>query len=190
MAKNKVEFGISKLHVGLYTVGDGGAVTMGTPYHQAGARSFSPEQDSNENTAYADNIAYWSEYTEGPFSGELAVMLFDDDFKKNFLGYVTTNKGGLGQVKGAVKPKVYIAFEIEGDAEKRRAIFYNCSLGSIGRSYETIEDTKEPVNETLPITCTGDNTTGLYKETLKPGDAGYDSLFTNPSAPGLEEESE
>ena len=58
MAKNKVEFGISNLHVGLYTVAADGTVTMGTPYHQAGARGFSPEQDSNENTAYADNIAY------------------------------------------------------------------------------------------------------------------------------------
>ena len=187
MAKNKVEFGISNLHVGTFAVADDGTVTMGTPYHQKGARGFTPEQDSNENTAYADDMAYWSEYTEGQFSGDMTTMLFDDDFKTQFLGYVRTNKGGLGQVKGATKPNVYIAFEIKGDAEKRRAIFYNCALGSIGRLYETIEDQKEPVNETLPITCTGDNTSGLFKEVLKPGDAGYDTLFTNPSAPGLAE---
>lgn len=185
MAKNKVEFGISNLHVGTYTVADNGTVTMGTPYHQKGAISFSPEQDSNENNAYADNIVYWSEYTEGPFSGDLVTMLFDDEFKTQFLGYVTTNKGGIGQVKNATKPSVYIAFEIEGDKEKRRAIFYNCSLGAITREYETIEDSKEPANETIPITCTGDNTSGLFKESLKPGDSGYDTLFTNPSAPGL-----
>lgn len=185
MAKNKVEFGISNLHVGTYTVADDGTVTMGEPYHQAGAISFAPEQDSNENNAYADNIVYWSEYTEGPFSGDLTTMLFDDDFKTQFLGYVTTNKGGIGQVKNAVKPNVYIAFEIEGDKEKRRAIFYNCSLGAITREYATIEDEKEPANETLPITCVGDNATGLYMESLKPGDTGYATLFTNPTAPGL-----
>lgn len=185
MAKNKVEFGISNLHVGTYTVADDGTVTMGEPYHQAGAISFAPEQDSNENNAYADNIVYWSEYTEGPFSGDLTTMLFDDDFKTQFLGYVTTNKGGIGQVKNAVKPNVYIAFEIEGDKEKRRAIFYNCSLGAITREYATIEDEKEPANETLPITCVGDNATGLYMESLKPGDTGYATLFTSPTAPGL-----
>lgn len=190
MAKNRVEFGICNLHVGLFTVADDGTVTMGTPYHQEGARSFSPEQDSNENTAYADNIAYWSEYTEGPFSGDLVAMLFDDNFKEQFLGYVRTNKGGLGHRKGTIKPRVYVAFEIDGDAEKRKAIFYNCSLGSINRPYETIEDTKEPVNETLPVTCTGDNASGLFMEVLKPGDPGYDDLFTNPSAPGLDEDSE
>lgn len=187
MAKNKVEFGISNLHVGAYNVADDGTVTMGTPYHQAGAISFSPEQDSNENNSYADNIAYWSEYSEGPFSGDLVTMLFDDEFKTQFLGYVTTNKGGIGQVKNAVKKKVYIAFEILGDKEKRRAIFYNCSLGAITREYATVEEEKEPANETLPITCVGDNASGLYKETLKPGDAGYDTLFTNPTAPGLAE---
>ena len=182
---NKVEFGISNLHVGTYTVASGGTVTMGTPYHQKGAVGFSPEQDSENNVAYADNIAYWSEYTQGPFEGDLTVMLFDDAFKTQFLGYVTTNKGGIGQVKNATKPNVYIAFEVEGDTEKRRCIFYNCSLGVIGREYATVEDSKEPVNETLGITCTGDNESGLTMETLKPGDTGYDTLFTNPTAPGL-----
>ena len=38
---NKVEFGISNLYVGTYSVGTTGTVTMGTPYHQAGAVSFS-----------------------------------------------------------------------------------------------------------------------------------------------------
>ena len=190
MPNNKVEFGISNLHVGTYTVDDQDDVTMGTPYHQKGAVGFAPEQDSENNTAYADDIAYWSEYTEGPFNGDLTVMLFDDDFKTDFLGYVETNKGGLGQVKNAIKPKVYIAFEVKGDQQKRRCIFYNCSLGPIGREYNTIEESKEPVNETIPITCIGDEATGLTMETLKPGDAGYDDLFTNPSAPGLASGSE
>lgn len=184
---NKVEFGISNLHVGTYTVGENGAVTLGAPYHQKGAISFSPEQESNENTAYADNIVYWSEYTDGPFTGDLVTMLFDDDFLTQFMGYRRLSNGGLANVKNAVKPNVYIAFDIEGDAEKRRAIFYNCSLGAINRSYETIEDEKEPANETLPISCVGDNATGVTKATFKPTDAGYDTLYTAPAAPAFAE---
>lgn len=184
---NKVEFGISNLHVGTYTVGENGAVTLGTPYHQKGAISFSPEQESNKNTAYADNIVYWSEYTDGPFTGDLVTMLFDDDFLTQFMGYRRLSNGGLANVKNAVKPNVYIAFDIEGDAEKRRAIFYNCSLGAINRSYETIEDEKEPANETLPISCVGDNATGVTKATFKPTDAGYDTLYTAPAAPAFAE---
>lgn len=185
---NKVEFGISELHVGTYT-DNNGTVTLGTPYHQKGAVSFSPEEQAENSTFYADNIAYWSGYSGGTFEGDLEVALFDDAFKTQFLGYKTLTNGGLAVVKNAVKPSVYIAFQVEGDSESRRVIFYNCTLGVIGREFNTIEENKEPVTETLGVTCVGDNTSGVSRAVLKPGDAGYDTLFTAPGAPEIESES-
>lgn len=182
---NKVEFGISELHVGSYTVDDQGVVTLGTPYHQPGAVSFSPEEQSENNTFYADNIAYWSGYSGGTFEGDLEVAKFSDEFKTQFLGYRALSNGGLANVKNAQKPNVYIAFQVEGDAESRRVILYNCSLGVIGREYNTIEDTKEPTTETLGVTCTGDNATGVTMASFKPDDTGYATLFTNPTAPAF-----
>lgn len=182
---NKVEFGISELHVGTYTVDDQGVVTLGTPYHQPGAVSFSPEEQSENNTFYADNIAYWSGYSGGTFEGDLEVAKFSDEFKTQFLGYRALRNGGLANVKNAQKPNVYIAFQVEGDAESRRVILYNCSLGVIGREFNTIEDTKEPTTETLGVTCTGDNATGVTMASFKPDDAGYATLFTNPTAPAF-----
>lgn len=186
---NKVEFGISQLHVGTYNVAGDGTVTLGTPYHQPGAVSFSPEEQSENNTFYADNIAYWSGYSGGTFEGDLEVAKFDDAFKTSFLGYKTLTNGGLAIVKNATKPNVYIAFQVEGDAESRRVIFYNCALGVISREFNTIEESKEPATETLGITCLGDNATGVSMASLKPGDAGYDTLFTAPTAPEIESES-
>ena len=182
---NKVEFGISQLHVGTYTVDDQGAVTLGTPYHQKGAVSFSPEESSEQNTIYADNIAYWSGYSGGSIEGDLEVAMFDDEFKTQFLGYRTLTNGGLANVKNATKPNVYIAFQVEGDAESRRVILYNCALGAIKREYATIEDSKEPATETLGVTCTGDNATGVTMAVLKPADTGYSTLFTAPTAPAI-----
>ena len=182
---NKVEFGISQLHVGTYTVDDQGAVTLGTPYHQAGAVSFSPEENSEQNTFYADNIAYWSGYSGGSIEGDLEVAMFDDEFKTQFLGYRTLTNGGLANVKNAVKPDVYVAFQVEGDAESRRVILYNCSLGAINREYNTIEENKEPTTETLGVTCIGDNVTGVTMAVLKPADTGYATLFTAPTAPAI-----
>ena len=182
---NKVEFGISELHVGTWTVAQDGTVTMGTPYHQAGAVSFSPEENSEQNTFYADNIAYWSGYSGGTIEGDLEVALFDDAFKTQFLGYVALADGGLANVKNATKPNVYVAFQVEGDAESRRVIMYNCSLGAITREYNTIEESKEPTTETLAVTCTGDNNTGATMAVYKTGDAGYATLFTSPAAPSL-----
>lgn len=182
---NKVEFGISELHVGTWTVAQDGTVTMGTPYHQAGAVSFSPEENSEQNTFYADNIAYWSGYSGGTIEGDLEVAMFDDAFKTQFLGYVALADGGLANVKNATKPNVYVAFQVEGDAESRRVILYNCSLGAITREYNTIEESKEPTTETLAVTCTGDNNTGATMAVYKTGDAGYATLFTSPAAPSL-----
>ena len=182
---NKVEFGISQLHIGTYTVADG-VVTLGTPYHQAGAVSFSPEENSEQNTFYADNIAYWSGYSGGTIEGDLEVAMFDDAFKTQFLGYRALTDGGLAYVKNATKPSVYIAFQVEGDAESRRVILYNCSLGSITREYSTVEESVEPTTETIPVTATGVNDNGVVMAVYKEDDAGYENLFTSPSAPEIQ----
>ena len=185
---NKVEFGISELHVGTYTE-SGGSVVLGTPYHQKGAVSFSPEEQSEKSDFYADNIAYYTSYSGGSFEGDLEVAMFDEQFKKQFLGYKALTNGGLANVKNATKPNVYIAFQVEGDAESRRVILYNCSLGAISREFATIEESKEPATETLAVTCVGDNTTGVAMASFTPDDAGYSTLFTSPSAPVLDSES-
>lgn len=180
---NKVEFGISNLYVGTYTVSTTGTVTMGTPYHQAGAVSFSPEEQSENTNFYADNVIYYAGYTGGSFEGDLEVAKFDDTFKTQFLGYISKGDGGIAAVKNATKPNVWIAFEIDGDVEKRRVIMYNCSLGGITREYSTIEETKEPATETIAVTVAGDNVTGISMVSYNQTASGYSTLFTNPPAP-------
>ena len=180
---NKVEFGISNLYVGTYTVGTTGSVTMGTPYHQAGAVSFSPEEQSESNQFYADNVVYWAGYTSGTFEGDLEVAKFDDTFKTQFLGYISKSDGGLGVVKNATRPNVYIAFQVEGDDKARRIIMYNCSLGGITREYSTTEESIEPATETIAVTVAGDNKTGVSMVSYNQGATGYSTLFTNPPAP-------
>lgn len=187
---NKVLFGFSNLYVGTYSVADDGTVTLGTPYHQKGAVGFSPEESSDKSDFYADNIAYYSTYSGGTHEGDLTVAMFDDEFKTKFLGYTVLADGGLANVKGAIKPNIYIAFEVDGDAEKRRVIMYNGTLGSITREYATTEEAKEPQTETLPVTITGDNATGISMVTYRPSDSGYANLFTNPPVPALPEASE
>lgn len=184
----KVQFGISELHIGTYTettTTQGTTVTLGTPYHQKGAVSFSPEVESNQNDFYADNIVYWSGYSGGKIEGDLEVAMFDDAFKTQFLGYKTLTSGGLANVKNPTKPNVYIAFQTETDGTPIRVILYNCALGNISRTYETIGEQKEPKTATLPVTCTGDNTTGVTMATFKQGDTGYATLFTTPTAPAI-----
>lgn len=182
----KVLFGISNLHVGTYTVATNGTVTLGTPFHQIGAVSFSPSEDSNLSEFHADNIVFWSGYSNARITGDLEVAKFDDSFKTQFLGYRRLTSGGITAVKNPVKPNVYVAFQVESDdGSPIKVILYNCVLGSITRGYTTIAEQPEPQTATLPVTCIGDNATGATIAVFKSGDTGYANLFTTPTAPAL-----
>lgn len=187
----RVVFGISNLHVCTYMVDDEGQVILGTPYHQKGAVGFTPEESQDQTRFFADNILYWDEYSGGNFSGDLEVAKFDKDYKKNFLGYVELDDGGLTRLKKAGRPHVCVMFQVETDIDPIRVIFYNCTQGNIQREYHTIEENREPVTETIPISVLGDEATGISKVVYEYGKAGYDSLFSNPPIPTLpNEESE
>lgn len=188
--KNKVLFGFSDLYIGTYEETSEGVITLGTPYHQAGAVGFSPNDDAAKNDFFADNIAYFTAYSSGVREGDLVVAMFDDAFKEQFLNYVRLDDGGLAQIKNARTPNVYVAFEVQGDIEPVRVIMYNGSLGSINREYATLEDTKTPVTEALASTFVGAKKTGITMVTYNPDDTGYETLFTNPPVPALPSQSE
>lgn len=184
---NKVLFGFSDLYIGTYTEELDGSVTMGKPYHQPGAVGFNAEDQSSDYKFYADNVTYFSYYTSGTYEGDLTVAMFDDEFKKQFLGYIELDDGGLAQLKNAIKPNVYMAFEVQGDKEARRIIFYNGSLGAIKREYATIEENVEVKTEAIATSFIGNNKNKISMVAYKPGDSGYDTLFENPPAPKLPE---
>lgn len=186
MDKNKVEFGISKLHVGTYDVNQEGQVTLGEPYHQRGSVSLTLDPEEETTEFVADNIVYFSEISDSGFSGSIQVAKFSDDFKTKFMGYKKLADGGIAKVKGAVKPNVYIAFQAEGDKQSRKVILYNVSLGGITKEHTTIKKAKEPNAESVKISAVGDIATGIVQTTYNPDDAGYATVFKNPTAPTLE----
>ena len=183
--KNKVLFGVSNLHFGTYTVEDDGTVVLGTPYHVPGTVNISLDAESEENKFYADNVVYWTGYSDNGYTGEIENALFDDAFKTSFLNYIELDDGGIAQIKGMQSKKVYMMFQSEGDVEARRGIFYNVSLGMISREYATIEDSIEPATATLPFTVTGDNGTGITRVAYPKSNAVYDTMFTTPPVPVL-----
>lgn len=189
--ENKVLFGFKELYFGTFTENADGSVTMGEPYHQRGAVGFSPEEQGSDYIFYADDGPYFSYYTSGTQQGDLVVARFDREFRKQFMKEVELDDGGIAQIKNVVKPSIYLAFETQGNEGPERVIFYNGAMGGISREYATIEDQVEVQTESMPITFTGDNKTGMTKVVYHEGDAGFATLFTNPPAPKLpEQESE
>ena len=180
---NKVLFGVSNLHFGEYNVATDGTVTLGTPYALPGTVTISMDAETEENKFYADNTVYWSGYSDNGYSGEITNALFPDDFKTRFMNYKSLSDGGIAQIRGQKNKSVYIAFQAEGDANARRGIFYNCSLGQITREYSTTEDSTEPATATLPFTVNGDNATGVVRAAYTEGAAAYSTMFTTPPVP-------
>lgn len=183
--KNKVEFGLSEIHVGTYTVAADGSVTMGEPYKLPGAVSMALDPEGDENAFYADDVKYWSNYQDNGFSGSLEMARFTDEFKTRFLGYKELADGGVAAIKGVQKPAVYIAFQGKGDAQNRRCIMYNVTLGGIKTEKNTVEEKTEPKTQSIDITVTGDNKTGITKVEYPEDATGYSTLFTEPPVPVL-----
>ena len=185
---NKVKYNLKNVHAAKLTTEVVEGVTnysYATPKAIPGAVSLSLDPESDSNDFFADNIKYWSGYSDNGFSGTVKTARYDTEFKTRFLGYAALNGGGIGKVKTAVKPNVYLAFETEGDMEKRRVLLLNATLGEIKREFATIEDKKEPTTEELDVNVIGDNGTGLTIVSYKPGDTGYSNLFTEPTMPAL-----
>lgn len=182
---NKVVYGVSNLHFCTYNVGDGGTVTLGTPVKVPGTVNISLDAESEDNTFYADNIVYWSGYSDNGYSGEIENALFPDEFKTQFLNYIALDGGGIAQVKGAKNKAVAMMFQIEGDQQARRGILYNVSLGAISREYATTEDSIEPQTATLPFTVNGDAGTGIIRASYPEGSTVYNTIFETPPVPAL-----
>ena len=183
--ENKVLFGFKDLYIGTYEVDSDGDVTMGTPYHQAGAVGFSPEEQGENYTFHADDTSYFSYYSSGVFEGDLVVARFDDNFKKQFKGFIELDDGGLAQIKNARTPNIYMMFEVQGNEGAERLIYYNGTMGGISREYATIEENIEVQTESVSVKFVGDNATGITKVGYAEDDSGYATLFTNPPAPTL-----
>lgn len=182
---NKVRFGLSNLYFGTYTVGTTGTVTLGSPFAVPGAVSLNLDPDTEETVFWADDVKYYVTNADNGFTGEVEVAAFTDEFKTTFMNYLTLADGGIAQIKGMDNKTCYVMFQSEGDAQKRRGILYNVTLGQISRNYQTLEGTKEPQTATLSITVTGDNATGITRTSYTEAASGYSTLFTNPPAPAL-----
>lgn len=182
---NKVRFGLENVHVCTYTVGSTGTVTLGTPVHVPGAVSMSLDPENEESAFYADNVKYWTGYSDNGFTGTLEMAEFPDSFKTAFMNYVALTGGGVAQVKGMACKDVCIIFESKGDAEHRRGILYNVALGAITREYSTTTETTEPVTASLAFTVNGDNGTGIVKAEYGEEATAYSTIFTTPPVPAL-----
>ena len=147
MADNKVRFGLENVYIALKT--DDG---YETPVHIPGAVNLTTDPEGDQSKFYADDIPYVTFTSNSGYTGELEMALIPDDILKKILNFKIDTKGVVVEDAEALPAPFALLYEVKGDAQKRRNLFYNVTATRPSNEYSTTEDSIEPQTEKLEIT--------------------------------------
>lgn len=155
LKKNKVKFGLNKVHWAKITAwSDDGVPTFATPVRLPGAVSLSVDASGGADNFYADNGVYYVINNNSGYEGDLEVALITTDFATEILGEQLDNKGVLVERNDAELAQFALLFEFEGDKNKIRHVLYCCSASRPATESSTTEEETEVKTETLSLKAT------------------------------------
>lgn len=177
---NKVKFGLSNVYISKVTY-SGGTYTYGTPFALPGAVNLTLDPEGDSADFFADNTKYFTASTNQGYSGSLEIALINDAFRTQILGETQDTKGAFVENKDDTIADFALGFQINGDDKNRKFWIYNVTAARPSTSSQTIENSKEPVTDTLNITATARLTDGAVKvfmEESASNTAEYAGFFT------------
>ena len=177
---NKVKFGLSNVHIAKITEADG-EITYGTPFPMPGAVALSAEPEGDTTPFYADNIKYYIAVANNGYSGDLEIAMTPQEFLTQILGQSVDSNGAVFESSDDVNARFALMGEIEGDAKKRRFIYYDCTATRPSAEMNTVEESKEPQTDTISITMAPRSTDKAIKAVIEPSEENqeiYNTFFT------------
>lgn len=177
--KNKVKFGLSNVHIAKITEVDG-SIIYGTPFAMPGAKSLTADPEGDTTKFYADNIVYYIANSNQGYSGELELAMLVEQFFTEILGQQKDANGALFESADDINARFALMGEIEGDARKRRFVYFDCTATRPSAEMNTIEESKEPQTDKVSITMAARNTDKAIKAVIEPTEenkAVYDTFF-------------
>ena len=177
---NKVKFGLSNVHIAKITESEG-KITYGTPFAVPGAVSLTAEPEGDTTPFYADNIKYYIAVANNGYTGDLEIAMTPKEFLTQILGQEEDTNGALIESSDDVNARFALMGEIEGDAKKRRFIYYDCTATRPSAEMNTIEESKEHQTDTISITMAARSTDNVIKAVIEPNETNqdvYDTFFT------------
>ncbi|MBB5325201.1 phi13 family phage major tail protein [Anoxybacillus tepidamans] len=184
MSRNKVTFGLEKVHIAFL---DENAVTQPaweTPIAIPGAVRFSPEPQGEESTFYADNGPYFSYTSNNGYTAELEMANLPDDILAEMLGWEIDANGMLVETTDGTPKEFALLGQILGDKKNRRFVYYRCKASRPSKEHSTRAESVEPATETLnirilPIEVNGKNLVRGVMELNDTNATAYNSFFTS-----------
>ncbi len=180
MSSNKVKFGLSNVHIAKITETNG-AITYGTPFAMPGAVSLNADPEGDTTPFYADNIKYYIATSNQGYTGDLEIAMTPDEFLTQILGQIADTNGALFESADDVNARFALMGEIDGDAKKRRFVYFDCTATRPSSEANTNEESKEPQTDTISITMSPRTTDKAIKAVIEPTEenqAVYNTFFT------------
>lgn len=166
---SKVRFGLAKAYYAV--VKDDGAYEAPAPL--PGAVSLDLNREGSEPTTFwADNIAYFvTPAANGGYTGTLTLAIVPDSFKVAVLGEVVDDNGMQVEIADATPKSFALMYEVEGDVDKKRYVFFNCTAQRAIASANTKSDSTTPDTQDLEFSAIGKDFTfggtGVVKNIVK-----------------------
>ena len=155
LQKNKVKFGLNKVHWAKITAwSEDGVPTFATPVRLPGAVSLSIDANGENENFYADNCVYYVINNNAGYDGDLEVALITTDFATAILGEQLDSKGVLVERNDAETSQFALMFEFDGDKNHIRHVLYCCSASRPSTESSTTEESTEVKTETLSLKAT------------------------------------
>ena len=152
LKKNKVKFGLNKVHWAKITSWtDDGVPTFATPVRIPGAVSLSIDANGENESFYADNTVYYVINNNAGYTGDLEIALITTDFATEILGEIQDTKGVLVERNDAEAAQFALLFEFCGDKNHIRHVLHCCSASRPKTESSTTEESTEVKTETLSL---------------------------------------
>ena len=90
-----------------------------------------------------------------------------DAFKHEILGQKIDDNGALIESSDDVTAHFAFMFEVEGDENKTRVVFYNCVASRPKTEASTTNETKEPKTDTITLTISPRDTDKKVRASLE-----------------------
>ena len=190
--KNKVRFGLERVHIAFRDTTAAEQPAWETPIHVPGVVSLSTTPEGGESAFYADNTKYYVRYVNNGYTGELEMAIFPDEILAEMLGWEIDDSGMLIEDADANAKEFALLAQVQGDARNRRFVFYRCTANRPSQTHATSTETITPTTETLTLTMLPIEVDEkkLIRAVIEPDETNqaiqaiYDAWFQSVTLPG------
>jgi len=150
-ADNKVEYGLSDVHVAFMIDPDAEIPSYETPIAWPGAVSFVPAPQGSETKHYADNGVWWLSVANNGHTITLTMMHNPRGLSNRLVGQAMDDNGLMVEYADVTPPHFALMGQAKGSTTDIRFIYYDCVASRPTIEYATIGETTVPKTYTYTI---------------------------------------